>query len=809
MLEGTIEFQRIGPYISSPMRREIPAWQRQENLFLVPAGGWLVVTIVLLSVFLAGGRPIWSQGVIAAGLGLLWIIWPPAKTPAKPVAVMLGVLALAPLAAYLPASWLALPEWRVGLRQFSAVTPSGFVTPQPWFTFHVWLLWLCGMALAAWCACRDWDHYNRGTLARMYAGGMLCVVLFAIFGCATGYQPSWWQSTDGFGPFLNRNQWGSALGFAGVVAIALVHQCVRQQHKRGIIFWVLAAAVFAGAAIYNGSRGGVVVLVAGGFAYWSFYGLLRKQYRYAAIALSFLCISFALFTMGGGSLLERFVGLRGLMEGGLDEDGRIQFYRMTMAMVADAPLTGFGLGNFEYVFPFYLDFEPMFDLRPLHPESSWLWLLSEGGWLLVVAMTVALIVLVAQGYSARRSRAATARSIGLACAVLLAFNSFFEVSGHRLGTLFPVILLASLALPPTKEGEISGFLRGLARAAGGILLATGLLWILAGTGVPLLPSVQGVAALQQRALSRKNAGQDDQAIGLLEQCESLRPLDWNFHWTLSGWLLEKKQIDEAWQEFRAANALLPYLYWTIERQAEKWIEVSPGRAASAILEAMARAPKGKRVPIYASFLRKSAGHAALRTTLFRLFPDDSEYEFVRIQQSPPDAAAKRLARFIRRTENLALVPDHLVAPVLRFMLDQGKTEDIDRIVAENPRLKRAGWQVLVEREARGKRIKEALELYFNYGPRPALPASLSRSDLRSVERAAALAPMDIATAIAYYQALAMARRDDDAFWQLRRIMESPLAPPYIWFLAAQAAHRRGDYEEAWGYLQTYREKTKQ
>jgi hypothetical protein len=142
------------------------------------------------------------------------------------------------------------------------------------------------------------------------------------------------------------------------------------------------------------------------------------------------------------------------------------------------------------------------------------------------------------------------------------------------------------------------------------------------------------------------------------------------------------------------------------------------------------------------------------------------------------------------------------------MLQQRQTESFDRITAQNMRVRRLGWRVLAERASNEGRVDEALELHFQHGPRPALPAPISRSDLRSVERAAALAPMDIATAIAYYQALEAARRRDDAFWQLRRIMEFPNAPAYIWYLAARTAHERGEDAEAWQFLRTYGEKAK-
>ena len=790
------------------MEIKIPAWQRRDDLFIVPAGGWILAGIVLLSVFLAGGRPLWAQGILTFGIGLLWIIRTPSRLPATPVAVMLMVLAVTPLAAYAPVSWLGLPTWRESLTGHPAIASSVFVTPQPWLTLHAYLLWLTGLALSAWCSCQDWDHYNRGTLTRMYAGGLLVITLFAIFGATTGYQPSWWTSTDGFGPFLNRNQWGAAMGFGAVASFALIHQCLRQDYKAGALFWLLGAAVFIGGVIYNGSRGGLVIAVLGGFAYWGFYGLLRQQYRYAAIGISFLLLSFAAFAMGGGELLERFVGLRALLADGAGDDLRLQFYRMTMAMVAGSPLAGFGLGNFEYVFPFYLDFEPIYDRRPLHPESSWLWLASEGGWLLLVAVAIALLVLIQNAFTVRKSRASTIRALGLACAVALAFSAGFEVNAHRLGTLFPVILLAALALAPAEGRKFPALATSAAKLAGIGLAATGLLWSLGGWGVALFPGIQGVSALQAMATAAKDAGRGNEAIEKMQKCAQLRPLDWNVHWTLSDWLLGQRRLDEAWQEFRAANALLPYLYWTIKEGAEKWMEPSPGRAVAGMLEAMSRAPKSKRAEIYATFLGKSRDKPALRALLLKLFPEDAEFELVRIRQSSPEAAGKRLARLIAKTDDLTAVPEPLVTPVMCLLLQRDELGEIDRITREKPRLRRIAWEVIMERELRDRHFKEAMEIFFSYGPKPAIPAPLNRSDLRSIERAAALAPMDVSTSIAYYQALAAAQREEDAFWQLRRIMDLPNAPSYVWFLAAQTAHRAGNHEEALHLLRTYQEKEK-
>jgi len=759
-------------------------------------------------VALAGGRPLWAQGIIAIGVGLLWSVWPPTKLPAKPVLWALLALILVPLTAYLPGGWLAMPTWRVGLIQSKVLPSSFFVTPQPWLTFHVWLLWMTGVALAAWCASQVWDHYNRGTLARIYAGGFVMITLFAIIAHRTGHQPVWWPSTDGFGPFINRNQWGAAMGFVGLLTIALIHQGIRQQHYRGAVTWLLALVLLTAAIIYNGSRGGLVVLSAGGFCYGAIYSVLRKQYSYAAAALSLLLIAFALFSIGGGALLERFVGLGSLFQGEAEEDFRVQCYRMTMALTSAAPLTGFGLGNFEYVFPFYLDFEPMFDRRPLHPESSWLWLVSEGGWLVVMVVTASIVVLFMQAYGDRRARAVTMRAAGAACGLMLAASATFEVNGHRIGTLFPVILLASLALPSATLLPPSIIVRYAMRAAGGIIAAVGLVWLLSAAGIVMLPGIQGTSTLRAKAEEQKTAGNVQAGISLMQTAERMLPLDWATHWTLSEWLLGENNVDMAWKEFCSANSLLPYMYWTIEKQAARWIKSSPGRAASAYFEAIKRAPRIQRPQMYSSYLSKSAEEPALQAILLRLYPVDPEFEFARIGVLPPEVGVKRLSKLLAQTDMLTSAPDHMVAPVLRLMLQRGMGEQLDAMVATNQRLKRLGWETLVERAKVEGRTGDSLDLYFAYAPRPVLPAQLSRSDLRSIERAAALSPSDIATSIAYYQALVAARREDEAFTQLRHIMELPNAPAYVWYIAAQFAHRRGDEDEAWAFLHAYQEKTK-
>lgn len=785
------------------MVSQTPAWQKREDLFIVPPGGWMLALTLLCAVALAGGRPLWAQGLVTIGVGLLWVFWPPVNSPTKSIVWILGLLVFLPLAAYLPWSFFPQPDWRAELSGLVAITPSVWVSPQPWCTFHVWLLWLAGTSLAAWCAAQKWDHYNRDTLARMYAGGLAGIVIFAIYGYSTGNNPALWQSTDGFGPFANRNQWGSTMGMGGVIALAILHQSLRHMHKRGVIFWAAAFILITGAVIANGSRGGLLVLATGSFAYGMFFALMRKQYRYAAVSVSLLFISFAAFSVGGGALLERFVGS---FEEGLSADRRVEFYRMALNMVKDAPFTGFGLGNFEYVFPFYMDYEPIADTRPIHPENSLIWLASEGGWALVGVALVAICMVIGLGYTARRSRATTIRAAGLACALVIVVNAFYEVSAHRIGSLFPAIMLASLALPSASGVKLNAAWRWAARSLGAILLTIGLVWFVTLFGVAAFPSVQGTRLLGKKAGQADEQGRKGEALAMFRQISNLRPLDWGAHWTLANFYLSSNQPDDAWNEFRAVEALLPYMDSIVRDEGNLWLPTNPSRAAYAWNETLRRAPAGKRAEMYSSFLQQAAESPGLYAVLLRFYPDDPEFEFVRMRMAGP-SGANRLPRLLAKTDNLSYAPDHMVESVMRFMLDSGRSEDVRALAARSPRVRRLAWRTLSQLAASDGNAGEALELYFKHGPRPALPAPISRSDLRSVERAAALAPMDLATGIAYYQSLESARRADDAFWQLRRLMELPSAPPYVWYLAAKAAHERGLDEEAWQFLRTYENKS--
>lgn len=787
------------------MFKKTPAWHQREDLFIVPGGGWVLAGTLMLAVVLAGGRPLWAQGVVTIGIGLLWLFWPPRKLPPPPMCWAALVLALAPLLAYMPWSWFPELGWRMDLLGYPAITASAHMTPQPWLTFQVWLLWMTGLSLAFWCATQAWDRYHQCTMAKLLAAILIAIVAYALYARAAGSSPSVWQSPTGFGPFINRNQWGALMALCALLCLGLIHQSVRQESKQGILFWILGFVLMVYGILVNLSRGAVVMLIFGGFAYWLIFALAMRKYRYAGIALSFALISFAVFAFGGGALLERFMTFEP-GEDAFTNDARVQFFRMARRLIADAPLTGFGLGNFEYVFPFYLDYEPLMNRRPLHPESSWLWLGSEGGWTLVLSVVAALVVVCTYSFRALKSRYRPIRTAALACAFAAAVSSLFEVNGHRIGLLFPAILMASLALPAAAEGVVATGRIQAWRVVGLLLVMVGAVWAATGLGVALAPPVQGIAALRARADEAREAGRMTELLSLLGRSEQLLPYDWRLHWELASHLAEAGEEGRAWNEFRAAGALVPYAAQTVQNEAAFWMKKDPLRSAYAWQQAILRTPQGRRPGLYASSLKASAPRPDLRAMLLRLYPDDPEFELVRIRSMGLEGT-DLLPRLLAKTQNLGDAPDQLVEPVLRYLLENQRGELLDSLTARSPRMRRLGWRVLADQAVNAGRLDEALSLTLQFGPKPVLPAPISRSDLRSIERAAALAPLDIATAISYYQALEAARRKEDAYMQLKRIMEFPNAPAYVWYLGAMAANERGEHADAWQFLKTFEKKT--
>src|SRR5580765_3460104 len=82
------------------------------------AGSWaaiLLPLLVLLAAFLGGATQRWSEAVVIGFFSLVLLLHPP-RNSIGPVLGIVGLLFLSlAAAAFLPAHWFTLPDWRVAL----------------------------------------------------------------------------------------------------------------------------------------------------------------------------------------------------------------------------------------------------------------------------------------------------------------------------------------------------------------------------------------------------------------------------------------------------------------------------------------------------------------------------------------------------------------------------------------------------------------------------------------------------------------------------------------------------------------------
>jgi len=279
-------------------------------------------------------------------------------------------------------------------------------------------------------------------------------------------------------------------------------------------------------------------------------------------------------------------------------------------MIRDRPWTGFGAGQFSFVFPQYRDRTAVAnETRHVHPESDWLWLVAEAG--IPAGVLMAGLILVAmvdawRGLSNGRSRAIRAGC--MVAALVLGFHSLFDVPGHRVPLVWTAALLLGLSRRPAAT-ESRARSRLLFRAGGVAVLAVGL-WLLVGQriGLPEPVTLRGdraVAAVEELYRSDRVARSESRmppadpaedplimALAVLEEALRVLPLDHRLH-HLEGILAMEfagraDQVDRAFEIERLLEPMQPAMPLS---QATAWAPIDPSRGLGLVKDVRTRAAR--------------------------------------------------------------------------------------------------------------------------------------------------------------------------------------------------------------------------
>src|SRR4029077_4698248 len=202
------------------------------------------------------------------------------------------------------------------------------------------------------------------------------------------------------------------------------------------------------------------------------FSLCQRSRSRIALVVSFLLLLFTALLLFGGQTLERF-HLRNLADAGISSDFRWRIFSDVFQLIRDSPWVGIGLGNFEDVFAIFRA-ASYSDRRAIHPESDWLWLWTELGWLALVLVIVGLVFILRKVFPLQEGTNQRYRLGTLIAAVLFALHGLVDVSGHRVGTIFAAIFLLGISLHLPFSFRRMGWPSVLFRLAGLALIVAGI-----------------------------------------------------------------------------------------------------------------------------------------------------------------------------------------------------------------------------------------------------------------------------------------------------------------------------------------------
>jgi O-antigen ligase len=579
-----------------------------------------LMVIALAACFGAGAPWGWSHGLLFAVAGLLMLLRPPEGWSARG-ALWLAAAWIVPAVSslWLPASLVA-QSWRASLANVG-IDLAHTISPQPEETRVMLMAMSAAGIVVVWALGHAADGNTRMRTAMLFVWG---VVWFTVADWVTGVPTPDDGPRFDFGFFPNRNHSACLLAMAAVVALGLTVQQLRR--KRPVQACVSAAALlFLGGSLIarSPSRAGIALVLVGGLLWWAMLGTryLRGQagrtvwLMLLAAVLSFAVVDSVVKERLGGTLQTALAGGDAAAPVVLGNDARAGIASDTLSMIAAAPWTGHGAGQFRFVFPQYRDASSdTADRDALHPESSWLWLAAETGLPAALLIFASLLWVSARAWRDLRrpdSRAKALRAACLAAALLPAIHGWIDVPLHRIGILWSSAVLMALALSGERP-QVRRITRISWRLAGAAV-ALFALWLLRGEAdlAPRLPSERLEAVMHQAesvwwqdrkqqlaaagqgiALPDPPNGEDplEQQIALLQQAMVPLPMHAAGHGLLGLLALHFDDRDAlAHQAFAAHRALDPRWITLPLDQAEAWSAIDEAATADLWQDALRRA----------------------------------------------------------------------------------------------------------------------------------------------------------------------------------------------------------------------------
>lgn len=730
--------------------------------------------------------------------GGIFVVFPPRRAlPLFPTIVLIALLAWTCIA-FLPWKFSAVAPWRAQLVSLGAVLPA-MRTPQPWITFQWTGFLFMVLAWSYYLVASDWTRSTRDQAFVAFAIGVLVLGALLVFAHVTRWRVPFWPDVPEFGFFPNRNQTSNVFGLAGIIIYALGFHRL-QQHRPTWWIWLCSLSLICWALILNYSRAGIVLFF-GGCLLWHLWWLTQaRERRGPLLTLIGIALLFGLFLLNGGRTLARFQEQSGNVASA--EHGRIGIFRDALHLSEQAPLAGVGLGNFRPLF----SAARLYSASPseaVHPESDWLWGAVEVGWIGVVLVVLLVLWWLSHCFPFVPGTGQTLRVAAMICAVAFVFHGCFDVSGHRLGTLWPGLFLASLALYPERDARPSPITSNVFRGFGVILLALSVCWMASIAGANRIPTTAKVSRLERE--TEAAVAQSDYGRGLELANEGLRivPLDWllYYHRGLCQIALYQPRL-RAEQDFAIARHLFPLWPELYFKEGMVWLGVGePTLAFQIWSEGMVNLGASAR-ELYASIFPQIQDDPELRDKWRELAGENPSAVLSFLFHATPSEFALEITRLLAIDPGLKRF-----SPAERRSLFQAWYQSGDRLslveaAASNPEWEEVAWRELARTYGSLQDYRHAYETAARHTPSARLPDARGESVVSLSERfrrSADPARDGLGLAAAQWRSGAI----DDALRTAEIAAASPRPPAELYYLSSQLWAAKGEWAKAWLALARY------
>jgi O-antigen ligase len=449
-----------------------PSMQQSEGVRRAPnriLGYFLVISVLTLPILLGGNRPV--AWLIATALfccaGAGYLIWIMLRDPARPLrsarlvaitipaAVFIAyvVVQTLPIASFLPETLLSLPDTGADSPSTISLAPRASMLAVlrlvGTLVFFILMVEVAGKL----------DRARR--MAWLLFFGVVAHALWGIVALQfLGDVHFWGEKLHGqgsvTGTFINRNSFATFLGMGAVLGLALIIERMRSPRMRqslgarlisrdgltDMLLWTCLALVML-ALLGTHSRMGLAATLAGMLIVILVSPPAEKpsrrgvQLRWDLIGLGALLVLGLIFSTG---VIERS------LFAAVDLQTRLELYRQTLAMIAQRPLTGFGVDAFAPAFELHHQAPLSSSVTWEYAHSTYLTLWSEAGLIFgSLPLVAGALVLLHLGRLLYRRRYDVALPVAaLASVALAAIHSTVDFSLEMQGNV--LLLLAIVAL---------------------------------------------------------------------------------------------------------------------------------------------------------------------------------------------------------------------------------------------------------------------------------------------------------------------------------------------------------------------------